>query len=48
MTSSNDNSSDPVEQDQMHALIDNQTSLMRIMDRDRSRIQKLEARIREL
>ena len=32
----------------MYALIDNQTQLMKIMDRDRSRIQYLEARIREL
>ena len=48
LASSNINSNDPVEQDQMHALLDNQTSLMRIMDRDRNRIQKLEARIKEL
>ena len=41
-------SDDPVEQDQMYALIDNQTQLMKIMDRDRNRIQQLEARIREL
>ena len=32
----------------MYALIDNQTQLMKIMDRDRSRIQYLEGRIREL
>ena len=32
----------------MHALIDNQTQLMRIMDRDRNRIKVLEARIKEL
>ena len=37
-----------MEQDQIITLIDNQTQMMKLMDRDRKHIEVLESRIKEL